>query len=257
MSQRSSQEQMSWLSACYSSHRNTTRCVYRQTAAVILGSLLLRPDVKCAQQVSDCLPRCSTTTAMSSAKAAIDARQLKCSQTHEAVLFESISCIDNQIPCGSLSRINAIRGSRKCICVPALQAWSHRVSKPLRVWRKDSGMCIHILRYSLRKCSRLDNVLCVTYGSCLCSRCGRRAAPGRNCRVTCLNRGRSGCWNVAAVTGPGHRCAAARPGTRSGRHFGENFEDKTQTVCFIWVKKWCWQLVKKLVFSLFMSLKIL
>ncbi len=40
-----------------------------------------------------------------------------------------------------------------------------------------------------------------TYGSCLCSRCGRRAAPGQNCRVTCLNTGRRGSWNVAVQAG--------------------------------------------------------
>lgn len=38
---------------------------------------------------------------MSSRKTAVDILQLKCNQMHEAMLYESISCIDNQIPCGS------------------------------------------------------------------------------------------------------------------------------------------------------------
>lgn len=37
-------------------------------------------------------------------------------QRHEAVLLETISCIGNQIPCGSQVSINAITGRRKCIC---------------------------------------------------------------------------------------------------------------------------------------------
>ncbi|XP_042249980.1 uncharacterized protein LOC121884932 isoform X2 [Thunnus maccoyii] len=40
---------------------------------------------------------------------------------------------------------------------------------------------------------------------------GRRAAPGQNCRVTCLNRDRRGCWNVAAVTdGPQMCCCRSQ-----------------------------------------------
>lgn len=73
--------------------------------------------------------------------------------------------------------------------VSALQVWSHPVLNPYcMLWRKNTGMCV---------CWYL---CCFTYESYLCSRCGTRAAPGQNCKVTCLNRGRSGCWNVAAVT---------------------------------------------------------
>lgn len=136
---------------------------------------------------------------------------LKCSQMHEAMLFEAISCINNQIPSGSPGNINAIRGGRKLICIlhSALQVWSRSVLNPQVVEKEYRKlMSVHLyLHRGVHTYVLLHNkmqpgwyVCCFTYESCLCSRCGKRVAPGQNCRVTCLNRGRRSCWNVAAVT---------------------------------------------------------
>lgn len=108
----------------------------------------------------------------------------------EAVLFESISCFDNVVLQAALMQL----GEKISLAYPKVKPYRLHDVKTVR----DHGMYIQIMSSSIRRCRQL--VCCFTYGFCLCSRRGRRAAPGQNCRATCLNRSKGSYWNVAVVT---------------------------------------------------------
>lgn len=61
-------------------------------------------------------------------------------------------------------------------------------------------MCIHVWATLYMEMEHDYFFWYFTYGSYLCSRHGRIAAPVQNCTATCLNRGKTDCWNAAAVT---------------------------------------------------------
>lgn len=134
-------------------------------------------------------------------------------------LFQSISCIDNQIPCSSPGNINAIKWGRTCICR------MHYKCAPTQYWtlklrKKNIHICAFISHmrvcYSKKKSSQSGMfAVSLTRSVFVPGVAGERLqAKTIEWHVWTETREAAGMWLLSRMV---CRCAAAGPRMRSGR----------------------------------------